>query len=208
MTELVSEPLTERSTVGWAAALLSLEGDDAKTARRLVAGLALSWLFGASTALVTGAWGATLGVPALLGVVGSLGVPSVVIGLVLTRAEVDARDAARAAVHGVATAGLVLGGLAPATFLYVASTTSDLVRLLVTTAALGLAGALGLARMGHALGASVAGRGLASQAAAHALVLAFALFSGVLALRLWATVGPALLGHASASAVVLEGDGS
>ncbi len=173
--------------------LLALDGSDNAMARRLVAGLALSWVFGASAALVTGAWSATLGVPAMLGVVGSLGVPSVVIGLVLARSELDARDAARAAVHGIATTGLVLGGLAPATLLYLSSSTLPEIRLAVLTVALGLAGILGLARMGHALLARVGADDLARRSLAVGLVLAFALFSGVLALRLWTSVGPALV---------------
>jgi len=177
----------------WAERLLALDGNDVVMGRRLVAGLALSWVFGASAALVTGAWSATLGIPAMLGVVGSLGVPSVVIGLVLARSELDARDAARAAVHGIATTGLVLGGLAPATLLYLSSSTLPELRLAVLTAALGLAGLLGLARMGHALLARVGADDAGSRALAVGLVLAFALFSGVLALRLWTSVGPALV---------------
>ncbi len=177
----------------WGERLLALDGSDNAMARRLVAGLALSWVFGASAALVTGAWSATLGVPAMLGVVGSLGVPSVVIGLVLARSELDARDAARAAVHGIATTGLVLGGLAPATLLYLSSSTLPEIRLAVLTVALGLAGILGLARMGHALLARVGADDLARRSLAVGLVLAFALFSGVLALRLWTSVGPALV---------------
>jgi len=183
----------ELQDMRWAERLLALDGSDVAMGRRLGAGLALSWVFGASAALVTGAWTATLGVPALLGVVGSLGVPSVVIGLVLARSELDARDAARAAVHGIATTGLVLGGLAPATLLYLSSSALPEIRLAVLTAALGLAGLLGLARMGHALLARVGADGAPSRALAVGLVVAFALFSGLLALRLWTSVGPALV---------------
>lgn len=179
---------------GWASRLLFVDGGDLATARRLAVGLALSWAFAASAALVTGAWGATLGVPAMLAVVGSLGVPSVVVGLVLARSDLDARDAARAAVHGIATTGLVLGGLAPATLLYLASSVLPELRLVVLSAALGLAGTLGLARMGLALLARVGAEPGAPRAMAVGLVGAFALFSGVLALRLWASVGPALAG--------------
>jgi hypothetical protein len=189
---------------GWAGRLLARDGDDAATAQRLALGLGLSWVFGASAALTSGAWLASLGVPAMLAIVGSLGVPSVVIGLVLTRSEIDARDAARAAVHGIATTGLVLGGLAPASLLYLASTTNDLVRFLVLSAALALAGVVGLARMGSSLLASVEGDG-ARRAAAFSLVLAFAAFSGVLALRLWASVGAALVGHERLATLVIEG---
>lgn len=189
---------------GWAGRLLARDGGDVATAQRLALGLGLSWVFGASAALACGEWLASLGVPAMLAIVGSLGVPSVVIGLVLTRSEIDARDAARAAVHGIATTGLVLGGLAPATLLYLASTTHDLVRFLVLSAALAVAGVVGLARMGSSLLASVEGDG-ARRAAALVLVLAFAAFSGILALRLWASVGPALVGHDRLATLVLGG---
>ncbi len=190
---------------GWAERLLTLEGDDLAIARRLGVGLGLSWVFAASAAAVSGAWTATLGMPLMLALVGTLGVPSVVIGLVLSRSDVDARDAARAAVHGIATSGLVLGGLAPATLLYLASSSSNVIRLLVLTASLALAGVVGLARMGHTLLASVEGGGLRERITAHLLVLGFAAFSGVLALRLWCSLGPALLGHDTIALLILEG---
>jgi len=196
---------TGTRTEGWADRLLTLEGDDLAMARRLGLGLGLSWVFAAGAALVSGAWVATLGVPLLLGVVGSLGVPSVVIGLVLTRSEIDARDAARAAVHGIATTGLVLGGLAPATLLYVASSTSDLVRFLGPTCGLAPPGLGGLLRMGRTLLASVSGDGLRERATALLLIAGFAGFSGLLALRLWSSVGPALLGHERLATLVVEG---
>ena len=190
---------------GWAGRLLALEGNDLATARRLCAGLGLSWVFAASAAVVSGAWTATLGMPLLLALVGTLGVPSVVIGLVLSRSEIDARDAARAAVHGIATSGLVLGGLAPATLLYVASSTSDLIRFLVLSASLSLAGLVGLTRMAHTLLAAVEGGGLRERMTAHVLVLGFAAFSGLLALRLWSSLGPALLGHDTLALLVVDG---
>lgn len=195
----------ERHGSGWAEKLLTLEGNDLAIARRLGVGLGLSWVFAASAAAVSGAWTATLGMPLLLALVGTLGVPSVVIGLVLSRSEIDARDAARAAVHGIATSGLVLGGLAPATLLYVASSTSDLIRFLVLTASLSLAGLVGLTRMAHTLLAAVEGGALRERMTAHLLVLGFAAFSGLLALRLWSSLGPALLGHDTLTLLVLEG---
>jgi hypothetical protein len=204
MTTVAMETDASREP-GWAGRLMSLEGDDLAIARRLGVGLALSWVFAASAAVVSEAWAATLGVPLMLGLVGTLGVPSVVIGLVLSRSEIDARDAARAAVHGIATSGLVLGGLAPATLLYVASSTSDLIRFLVLTASLALGGLLGLGRMARTLLASVEGGGPRQRITAYALVLGFAAFSGLFALRLWSSLGPALLGHDTLTQLVLEG---
>ncbi|GAB4200573.1 MAG: hypothetical protein OHK0013_11810 [Sandaracinaceae bacterium] len=51
MTEIASHPMAKRWTEKWATELLSLDGNDLRTARRLVVGLALSWAFGPRAAL-------------------------------------------------------------------------------------------------------------------------------------------------------------
>lgn len=179
-----------RAAVSWAPRLLEIDGDDAATARRLGLGLALSWGFGLTVALVTGAWTASLGVPAMLALVGSVGVPSVVVGLVLARSDLDARDAARAAVHGIATTGLLLGGLAPATWLYLVGTADPFLRWVILSVVVTAAGAVGLARMGHALLTRAHTQG--TRVTSLLLVATFALFSGVLGLRVWGDVGVSL----------------
>lgn len=172
---------------GWARGMLEIDGSDVATGQRLLLGLALSWAFGLGVAAVTGAWTASLGLPAMLALVGSVGVPSVVIGLVLARSELDARDAARAAVHGIATTGLLLGGFAPATVLYLVGTHEPGVRWLITTVAIAAAGTIGLARMGHAL--FVSSRAQATRVERVVLVAIFAVFSAALGQRVWASVG-------------------
>lgn len=188
----------ERVEESWAPRLLEIEGDDAATARRLGLGLVLSWGFGLTVAVVTGAWTASFGVPAMLALVGSVGVPSVVVGLVLARSDLDARDAARAAVHGIATTGLLLGGLAPATWLYLVGTTDPFLRWIVLSVVVTAAGTVGLARMGHALFTRARTEG--TRVASLLLVAAFALFSGVLGLRVWGDVGTSLAARDTAVA--------
>ena len=177
---------------GGVRGLLEIDGSDVATGRRLLLGLALSWAFGLSVAGVTGAWTASLGLPAMLALVGSVGVPSVVIGLVLARSELDARDAARAAVHGIATTGLLLGGFAPATVLYLVGTDEPLVRWVIVTVSAAAAGSIGLARMGHAL--FVSSRTQGTRAERFVLVAVFAVFSAALGQRVWSSVGADLSG--------------
>lgn len=179
--------VTEPARWGWTRSMLEIDGSDVATGRRLLLGLTLSWVFGLSVATVTSAWTASLGVPAMLALVGSVGVPSVVIGLVLARSELDARDAARAAVHGIATSGLLLGGFAPATVLYLVGTHEPLVRWVILTVVITASGAIGLARMGHALFVSSRTQGTRIERAL--LVAAFAIFSGALGQRVWSSVG-------------------
>ncbi|MFO0713284.1 MAG: hypothetical protein U0353_25745 [Sandaracinus sp.] len=184
------EEVADRSLASGARGMLALDGSDVENGRRLLVGLALSWVFGLGIALATGRWTASLGVPALLALVGSVGVPSVVIGLVLARTELDARDAARAAVHGIATTGLLLGGLTPATVLYVAGTTDPTIRFWVSSVVLAAAGALGLVRMAHTLLTRAQAPGI--RVAAIGIVAAFAVFSAALGARVWSGVGPTL----------------
>jgi membrane-associated PAP2 superfamily phosphatase len=90
-------------------------------------------------------------------------------------------------VHGIATTGLLLGGFAPATVLYLVGTHEPGVRWLITTVAIAAAGTIGLARMGHAL--FVSSRAQATRVERVVLVAIFAVFSAALGQRVWASVG-------------------
>lgn len=124
-----SAPAPERPRVrrNWAAELLETEGDARSLARRAGIGAILAAAYGIAIGTREGGLAPLVhaaGVPAALAAVTLLGLPALDIALALFDAPLSPRRAAGSAVQGVASAGLVLAGIAPLAALYVVTSAS------------------------------------------------------------------------------------
>jgi hypothetical protein len=167
--------------------------------RRASIGLGLSALYGAALGARDGGRALVehaLGVPAGLVAVVLVGLPSMFVFLSLCRAPLDARAIASLGARGLASAGLLLAGLAPAAALFVVSSQTAEAAAGVVSAGLVLGGGVALARVAW----QVAHRAFAGDARASLGGLAisggFALFAVALAARVWAAMLPILGGAA------------
>jgi hypothetical protein len=165
--------------------------------RRMGVGVGLSALFGAALGLRTGGAGIlfhALGVPAGLLAAAGIAVPAFAIVLALADAPIDARTLAAATTRGVAKAGLVLGGLAPAAALYVVTVEDALTVSIVGFGGLLLAGLIASASFASDLAPSIASAKRGTRAAMWMAMPAFRMFAAVLALRVWWLTLPLLGG--------------
>jgi hypothetical protein len=183
----------------WTALLLAPDAAPSlrREAGRLAAGLGLASLYGA--ALGTRAGGSALllhalGVPATLLAAFGLGTPALYIALALFNAPVEPPAVATAASRGVATAGLLLAGFAPAAALFVVS--SERPGAAALAAGAGLAGALslGLRRLLGDLGSALIGSPVTTRRAAVSACAGFVVFAAAVAARVAAALLPILGG--------------
>ncbi|MBX3188275.1 MAG: hypothetical protein KF819_14750 [Labilithrix sp.] len=187
--------MTESST--WTGRLL--EGAEETTwrmeARRFVEGVGLAALFGGAIGLRSphaGALTHALGVAVGFLGVGLLAVPALAIVLALADASTSALALGRATSRAVATAGLVLAGLAPGAALFAVSVEDAVTVTVVASGGLVLAGALAMRSFAHEIGPQ-----LDAARARHATRIAlpcFLAFAGVLGARIWWVMLPTLRG--------------
>jgi hypothetical protein len=138
------------------------------------------------------------------------GAPSVFIFLSMCRAPIDALSIGGNVARAVASAGLVLAGLAPAAALFVVSSETPQAASGAVTVGLLLGGGVGIARMvrdvvrpirlpasrsARAAGPALIGR-VESVFGGAAVAFGFAVFAVTLATRVWTSVLP-ILGGAS-----------
>ena len=192
---------SEPDQAGWAAELLRepLTGSGRELVRRASIGLGLSALYGAALGARAGGRALVehaLGVPAGLVAVVLVGLPSMFVFLSLCRAPLDARALASLGARGLASAGLLLAGLAPAAALFVVSSQTAEAAAGVVSVGLVLGGGVALGRVAW----QVAYRAFAGDAKASlgglAVAAGFALFAVALAARVWAAMLPILGGAA------------
>jgi hypothetical protein len=167
----------------------------AEGGKRLATGLGLATLFGGALGLRAGgasialhAAGAAAGLLAVAGVA----VPAFAIVLALADAPIDARALTGATSRGVAKAGLLLGGLAPATALYVVTVEDAITVTVVGLGALLLAGAVAAGSFAADLRAPLAAASNRTRALVGLAMPAFLAFAAVLALRVWWLTLPVL----------------
>lgn len=192
-------PRPQRS--GWAAQLLCepVSDDRGELVRRAGVGLGLSALYGAALGARDGGLSLVehaLGVPAGLVAVVLVGLPSMFVFLSLCRAPVDARALASLAARALASAGLLLAGLAPAAALFVVSSQTAGAAAGVVTAGLVVGGGVALGRAVW----EVTRRAFAGDARASlgglAVAGGFSVFAVALAARVWVALLPVLGGGA------------
>jgi hypothetical protein len=181
--------LTERRPIHWRA-----------EASRFAIGLGLAALYGIAlgirhggTAIVRHA----IGVPAALVAVAGLGVPALTIVLTLFDAPLDPPRAMAASSRAAASSGLVLGGLAPATALFVITSEAQSTAAGLSVLGLFAGGAIGLKYLLSDLRAAMVGSKGLTKTATNAAFLGFAVFAVALAIRVWWTTLPLLQGGAS-----------
>ena len=186
---------------GWAAQLLEepVSASSRELVRRASIGLGLSALYGAALGARDGGRALVehaLGVPGGLVAVVLLGLPSMFVFLSLCRAPLDARALASLGARGLASAGLLLAGLAPAAALFVVSSQTAEAAAGVVSVGLVLGGGVALARAAW----EVTSRAFAGDAKASlgglAIAGGFAAFAVALAARVWAALLPILGGGA------------
>ncbi|MCA9627128.1 MAG: hypothetical protein KC766_05665 [Myxococcales bacterium] len=188
-----------QSPPGWAARLIAHDPEISgrEIARRVVVGLGLSSLYGVALGARVGAQSLfqhAAGVPLGLILVALVGAPSVFVFLSMCRAAIDGRAIAASVARSVASAGLLLAGLAPAAALFVVSSETAGAAAGAVTVGLWLGGGVALARMlADVLRQGFAGK---AESALGALAVAggFALFAIALATRVWGALLPILGG--------------
>jgi len=188
-----------RVRASWAGELLRTDGDARALARRAAAGVGLAALYGVALGARHGAAAMlvhALGVPAALLAVTAVGLPALYILLGLFDAPLSPRKATGAAVVGIASAGIVLAGLAPLAALYVVTSASDGAAATAGTLGLLLGGLLGLRHLMTTLRDGLAEADSATRALALAAQVGFGIFALVLGWRVWSATLP-LIGGAS-----------
>jgi len=200
---MLEEPLLEgrgSATRTFAEGALATDGAPIELARRAAIGLALASIAGLAMGLREGPIAMAVhaaGVPIALGAVAALGVPSLYVVLALFDAPLDPRAAASAAARGIAAAGLVLAGLAPAIGLFVVTSATAEAATLASAAALVAGGAIGLGHVIRVVGTALERADSATRTMAMLVLAGFALFAIALASRVWGSLLPVLVGGAS-----------
>lgn len=196
-----ARPSRPEDTEGWAARLVSPDSDSppAVLAGRVLSGLGLSALYGLAIGARQG--GASLvhhalGVPFGLLLVALLGVPSMFVFLSLCKAPIQAHALASTAARGIASAGLLLAGLAPAALLFVVSSETPHAATGAVALGLLLGGGVSLTRTTLSILREAAGGTFGALVGGGAVAVGFAGFAVLLAMRVWSAVLP-ILGGAS-----------
>jgi hypothetical protein len=135
-----------------------------------------------------------IGVPAGVLAVTVLAVPALAIVLALANAPVDALGLARAASRAAAHAGLVLGGFAPATVLFVTTVEDAITVTVMGFGALLLAGAIAVRAFTQDLAPQIEHAPTRTRRLTQVALPAFIVFATVLALRVWWITLPILTG--------------
>lgn len=168
-------------------------------ARRAGTGAALSMVYGLALGARSGGLSLlehAVGVPAALVAVTLLGLPALYIVLALFDAPLSLHRAGSAAARGIASAGIVLAGLAPLAALYVVTSSSEGGAAVAGAMGLMVGGTLGLRHLASTLSAALREADSATRTVAGLAQLGFILFAALLAWRVWGALLP-LLGGAS-----------
>jgi hypothetical protein len=168
-----------------------------REAGRFAVGLGLAAIYG--VALGTRAGGSALlghaiGVPAAILAAFGLGTPALTIALALFDAPVEPPASAAAAARGVAAAGIVLAGFAPAAALFVVTSERPGAAALAAGAGLAAGLVLGLARFYREIAPALARAPLATRGASAAAFAGFVVFAVAVAARVSAALLPVLGG--------------
>lgn len=177
----------------WAAQLLATDGDARGLARRGLTGVALASAYGLALGAREGGVALLVhaaGVPAALAAVTLLGLPALYIVLALFDAPLSPREAAGAAARGLASAGLVLAGVAPLAALYVVTSASAEAASLAAVVGLGLGGLLGLRHLVATLREALVRADTTTRFMAGVSQVGFGLFAVLLAWRVWGALLP------------------
>lgn len=185
------------STPALATRLLDENTDDAAAMVRSIGaslalaatyGLAIGARYGASSMAVH-----AIGVPIGLAAATLLTGPALFVGLAHASLDVAPRAMARAVARGLATASLVLAGLAPTALLVTLSAETNLGAAMVSTAGLACGGLLGLWHVTRGLAeVACAAPGQPPRALSRLLIRGAALFAALAACRMWWLLLPAL----------------
>lgn len=196
-----SAPAVKARPHTWATRLLSDEAQlsRAEIGRRIGVGLGLSALYGVALGARIGAGSLlqhALGVPLGLILVAMLGAPSVFVFLSICRAPIDTRSIASTLARSIASAGILLAGLAPAAALFVVSSETSGAASGMVVVGLLLGGGVALGRMLLEVVAQAASGGAESVLGALVVAGGFGLFAIALASRVWGALLP-ILGSAT-----------
>jgi len=197
---LLDDPRPGGTTRTFAEGALATGGAPIELARRAAAGLALASIAGLAMGLREGPVAMAVhaaGVPLALGAVAALGGPSLYVVLALFDAPLDPRAAAAAAARGIAAAGLVLAGLAPAIAVFVVTSATLDGAALASGVALVAGGAIGLGHVLRVVGTALERADSATRGMATLVLIGFAIFAIALASRVWGSLLPVLAGGAS-----------
>ncbi|MGE0787990.1 MAG: hypothetical protein AB7S26_20110 [Sandaracinaceae bacterium] len=193
------EPAEPRIRAGWAAYLLSDDASTRSLVRRAAMGIGLASLYGVALGARAGGWALgihALGVPAAIVAVTALGLPALYILLALFDTPLSIRAMGLAAVRGIASAGLLLAGLAPLTALYVVTSASTDGARVAGIVGLVIGGGLGLHHLMRALSNALSGADSATRGLAFVAQVGFAFFALLLACRVWGGLLPLIGGGA------------
>ena len=175
--------------------------------RRLAQGLALAGGFGfalgmreGGVSLVVHAVGAPLGLAA----VAVLGTPALLIGLLHVGAPIDVLRVVRSTARTVATAGLMLGGLAPLAALMMVTSEDVWGAATFAWMALAVAGALALRTLFQEVGRMMTEQPGVAMAGGYATAVAFGMFASLLAARVWLATLPVLLPDSTSAPAAQE----
>ena len=203
--DFVSKDFVSNEDVGaptWTEHLLS--GGSAPTwsreTKRMITGLGLATLFGAALGLRTGGPAIlfhAVGVPSGMIAVAVLAAPAFAIVLALANAPVHELSLARAVSRATASAGLVLGGLAPAAALFMVTVEDAITVTIMGSGFLLLAGALAMRSFATELAPQLATGGARTRRLTALAMPMFLAFSAILAARVWWMMLPALRGGLS-----------
>ncbi|WP_437790640.1 hypothetical protein [Sorangium sp. So ce693] len=197
-----AEPTEGAGHRSWTAALLAERPSFSlrEELSRFGVGLGLASLYGLSLGARQGGVSFVrhaAGVPAALIAVACVGVPALTIVLTLFDAPLDPPRALSATARAAAATGLVLGGLAPASALFVVTSGADATAALMGLLGLAVGGAVGICILLRDLGAVLQRKDdLAGVSGTTAALVLFAAFAVVLALRVWWGMLPILKGGA------------
>jgi hypothetical protein len=188
MTVTTAEMVEAPEVRGWIAELVAASGGWRRAIGRAAGGLCLAAIFGLALGAREGGssflWHA-LGVPAGPALILALGVPALYIAIASFDVPLNALDLAHCAARGTAACGMVLGGLAPLTALYVVSSGNWVTAMLAAFSALLFAGIVGIINFHGALRAKLSDAPIGKRSVALTAATIFSVFTTIAAARMW-----------------------
>ncbi|MBW2462823.1 MAG: hypothetical protein JRH11_14320 [Deltaproteobacteria bacterium] len=202
-------PTAERETAaarpadverGWSANLVAplgpIEQFDARTVTfRGLTGVGLSALYGLALGSRDGGWALltdALSVPMALIAVCIVGIPALFIAFAFLDAPIEPKGMAMLSARSLATAGLVLAGLAPAAALFIVTTEGRMAAVLTGSFGLLLGAAFGLRVLLFDVVRTVSRARITTQLAAVVACLVFCAFAVLLSARVIESFGSLL----------------
>ncbi|RLB56651.1 MAG: hypothetical protein DRJ42_02795 [Deltaproteobacteria bacterium] len=182
---------------GWSADLVGPLGPtehfDARTVTvRALTGVGLSALYGLALGSRDGGWALltdALAVPMALIAVCIVGMPALFIAFAFLDAPIEPKGMAMVSARSLATAGLVLAGLAPAAALFIVTTEGRMAAVLIGSFGLLLGAAFGLRALLFDVVRTLSGARITTQLAAVVACLVFCAFAVLLSARVIESFG-------------------